>query len=58
MLQEQLARLLDISLKGYQNIEAGRHVPSIITGLKLAYYLDVDPYILFNVKIDNEQNSK
>jgi putative transcriptional regulator len=50
--QEKLARLVDISLRHYQNIEAGKAQPTIEIGLKLSHYLNVDPFILFNVKFD------
>lgn len=57
--QEQLARLLDISLRHYQNIENGKALPSIDIGLKLSYFLNVDPFILFNIRFDKyEQDSK
>lgn len=50
--QEELARMLNISLRQYQNIEKGRNMPLLDTGLKLSHYLNVDPFILFNIKID------
>lgn len=45
--QEQIARLLGISLRYYQDIETGRSVPNINIGLKLAKILQVDPFLLW-----------
>jgi len=47
--QEHVARLLDITLRHYINIENGKTVPNIVTGLKLAVILEVDPLILWNI---------
>lgn len=38
--QEELARMLDISLRSYQNIEKNKQIPNVITALKLAKILN------------------
>ena len=48
--QEEIARLLDITLRAYQNIEKGKCTTNIRTGLHLAKILDIDPYELFPLK--------
>lgn len=48
--QEQVARLLGITLRYYQNVEQGKQKPNIIIGLNLALILKVDPFILWNVE--------
>lgn len=45
--QEFIARKLNISLRHYQKIENGDTIPNVITGLKLALILGVDPLTLF-----------
>lgn len=52
--QEQLARLLDVTLKHYQKIEYNKTIPNVKTGLKLAILLDSNPYKLWNVTLDEE----
>lgn len=47
--QEQLARTLNITLRSYIKIEKGENLPSIVTGLRLAFYLGVDPYCLWKI---------
>jgi putative transcriptional regulator len=39
--QEELARMLDISLRSYQNIESNKQIPNVITALKLAKLLNI-----------------
>lgn len=39
--QEELARMLDISLRSFQNIENNIQTPNVITALKLAKILNV-----------------
>lgn len=47
--QEYLARLLNISLRTYQKIEAnGSYLPNVKTGLKIARLLEVSPYELWD----------
>lgn len=38
--QEELARMLDISLRSFQNIENNIQAPNVITALKLAKILN------------------
>lgn len=38
--QEELARMLDISLRSYQNIENNKQIPNVVTALKLAKILN------------------
>lgn len=40
MTQEELARILNISLRSYQNIENDKQIPNVITTLKLAKLLN------------------
>lgn len=47
--QEQIARLLGITLRSYIKIEKGENLPNIRTGLRLAFYLRVDPYSLWPI---------
>lgn len=47
--QEHVSRHLDISLRHYQNVESGKTLPNVITGLRLARLLDYDPFALFMV---------
>jgi putative transcriptional regulator len=54
--QEHVSRQLDISLRHYQNVESGKTLPNVITGLKLARILDRDPFSLFLV--DNPGQSE
>lgn len=42
--QENLARLLDITLRHYVNIENYRTTPNVCLGLHLCKLLDLDPY--------------
>ena len=51
--QEQMSRLLDISLRHYQKIENSEVAPNVYLGLKLAKILEIDPYYLFD--IDNKE---
>ena len=48
--QEQMARMLDISLNHYQNIEKKKAAPNIYTGLQIAAILQIDPYELWSLK--------
>lgn len=48
--QERIARLLDISLQAYQNIENHDTEPRVTVALKIARLLDIDPYLLYNIK--------
>lgn len=45
--QEDIARLLDITLYYYQRIESGKSLPNIKIGLKLSKILKVDPFKLW-----------
>lgn len=50
--QENLARLLEISVRTYQKIEAKEdYLPNIVTGLKLAKLLEVDPYEIWQISL-------
>ena len=46
--QEDIARKLDVTLRHYQNIETGKTIPNVITGLKMAKLLNINPYELWN----------
>ncbi|ACV63430.1 transcriptional regulator, XRE family [Desulfofarcimen acetoxidans DSM 771] len=48
--QEEVARLLDITLRYYQNIERGKQKPNVIIGLNLALILKVNPFKLWKIK--------
>lgn len=52
--QEYIAKKLNISLNGYQKIEAGKVKCNIFTGLKLSILLKTNPFILFG--IEKEKN--
>jgi putative transcriptional regulator len=41
--QEKLSRIINVSLKHYQNIEHGVSVPSVTIALHICEILDVDP---------------
>lgn len=56
--QEQIARLLDVSLRHYQKIEYGEVLPNICTGLRLALLLETSPYELFDTEIRPEEYKK
>lgn len=56
--QEQIARLLGISLRQYQNVEKGVSLPNVITGLRLAIILNVDPYKLFSVSKSSSESQR
>lgn len=43
LTQEDMARLLNISLRGYVKIEKGLSEPRILTALRIAEILGVDP---------------
>jgi DNA-binding XRE family transcriptional regulator len=47
LTQEFIARALDITLNTYQKIEYGEITPNVLTGLKLAILLKVEPNILW-----------
>ena len=51
--QEQVARLLGITLRYYQNIEQGKQKPNIIIGLNLAIILKVDPLKLWKIETND-----
>ncbi|MBO8161991.1 MAG: helix-turn-helix transcriptional regulator [Thermosipho sp. (in: Bacteria)] len=48
--QEQMARLLNVTLRHYINIEKRKVLPNIVTGLKLAKILKVNPFELWNIE--------
>lgn len=48
LTQEELAKLLNITLRHYQNIEAYKSLPNVITGLKLSFILDTDLLSLYS----------
>jgi len=48
--QEDIARKLNISLRGYQKIEAGKVRCNIFTGLKLSILLKTNPFVLFGLE--------
>ena len=50
LTQEEIARLLNISLNHYYRIEKGKSLPNVVVGLKLAVILNIDPYILWEIK--------
>ncbi len=47
--QEEVARMLDISLRHYQKIEYRISKPNVYLGLKLCKILDTNPYDVFPV---------
>lgn len=47
--QEDIARMLNISLRHYQLIEKYKVHPNVYTALKLSRILKIDPFILFPV---------
>lgn len=49
LTQEDTARRLSITLGHYQKIEAGKHIPNVLTGLLLAKIFNCNPYELFGV---------
>ncbi len=44
--QEKVARLINVSLKHYQNIEHGITNPSVTIALHIAEVLDIDPRVI------------
>lgn len=54
--QEDIARLLNISLRHYQLIEKYKVSPNVYIALKLSKLLNVDPFTLF--PIDNPPDHK
>ena len=45
--QESLAKALNITLRHYINIEQGKSLPNILTGLLISKLLKVNPYKLW-----------
>lgn len=41
--QERLSRIINVSLKHYQNIEHGLSVPTVTIALHICEILDIDP---------------
>ena len=41
--QERLSRMINVSLKHYQNIEHGLSVPTVTIALHICEILDIDP---------------
>lgn len=56
MSQEDVARRVDISLRQYQNIEAGNSTPNVYLGLRIARVFLIDAYQLWDC--DNERIGK
>ena len=48
--QEELARILNISLRSYQNIENNKQTPNVITALKLAKILNTKVEKLYTIE--------
>jgi putative transcriptional regulator len=44
--QEQVAALLGITLRHYQNIEYGKTIPNYLLGYRLCLILDIEPGLL------------
>lgn len=47
--QEEIARLLGVTLRTYINIEQYKTLPNIMTGLALAKLLNCSPYELWKI---------
>lgn len=47
LTQEELAALLKITLRHYQNIEGYKAIPNVLTALKLSSILDTDLLTLY-----------
>lgn len=47
LTQEQISRILDISLRYYQLIEKGKSTPNVILALKLCKILNINPYSIW-----------
>jgi len=47
--QESLARILNITLKSYQNIEYNKSCPNAKTLLELCKILNIDPFKLYKL---------
>ena len=45
--QETIARMLDITLRHYQNIESYKSIPSVLIGYKISIILDSDISVLW-----------
>jgi putative transcriptional regulator len=43
LTQETLSRLINITLKHYQNIEKGVNIPAVNTALHICEVLEIDP---------------
>lgn len=50
LTQEELARLLNISLRYYQNIESYKSIPNVILGFKLSIILKQNIDLLWNIE--------
>lgn len=49
LTQENLARMLNISLNHYYRIEKEKALPNVIVGLKMSIILKVDPFVLWEI---------
>ncbi|MGB9856348.1 MAG: helix-turn-helix transcriptional regulator [Caldisericum exile] len=48
--QEELARILNITLRHYQNIESYKSIPNVLTAIKLSKLLNANIEDIFNEK--------
>ncbi len=47
--QEDLSKILDITLRNYQYIEHKKSTPNVITALKLCKVLNINPYNVWKI---------